>query len=98
MQASQPWVGRPDLLSPKQIARTKALTDAARAAKGTYGTVFNPATGRMMPALAGKVAETISGKLSPAERVSRARAAAAAYRARKRATAAYRKWKELAGA
>jgi len=84
MQVTQPWVGRPDLLSPAQIARTKALITAAKAAAGTFGVVFNPATGKMMPAIAGKVRDTISGKLAPAERLEHRRASAKAYRARRR--------------
>ena len=98
LQTVQPWVDRPDLLSAAQIARTKALTDAARAARGTFGVVFNPTTGRMMPAIAGKVAATIAGKLSPEERIARRRAAAAAYAARKRTGAPYLAWKAMAGA
>lgn len=98
LQTVQPWTDRPDLLSPAQIARTKALADAARGARGTFGVVFNPNTGRMMPAIAGKVAATISGKLSPTERLSRSRAAAAAAAARKRTGAPYLAWKAMAGA
>jgi len=98
LQETQPWVGRPDLLSPAQIARTAALASAARAARGTYGTVFNPATGRMMPAIAGRVAETISGRLSPEARIAAARRAAEAGRARKQVGAPYLRWKAMSGA
>jgi hypothetical protein len=89
LQTTQPWVGDPSKLSPKQIARTKALITAAKGAAGTYGTVYNPATGKMMPAIAAKVRDTIEGKLSPTERVEHRRAAAKAYRERKRARPEY---------
>lgn len=97
MQVTQPWVDRPDLLSPAQIERTRALSEAAMAARGTFGVVFNPATGKMMPAIAGKVRDTIAGKLTPEERIRRAREAAARYRARKRARPAYLRWAEMSG-
>jgi hypothetical protein len=97
VQQTQTWVGRPDLLSPAQIARTRALTEAARAARGTYGVVTNPATGRPMPAIAAKVRDTISGRLSPEERIARRRAAAAKYREAERARPSYLAWKAMAG-
>jgi len=84
LQTTQPWVGHPERLSPAQIKRTKALIDAAKAAKGTYGTVFNPATGKMMPAIAAKVRDTITGKLTPEERIKRRREAAKRYREKRR--------------
>jgi hypothetical protein len=89
LQTTQPWVGDPSNLSPKQIARTKALIKAAKAAAGTYGKVYNPATGKMMPAIAAKVRDTIEGKLTPTERVEHRRAAAKASRERKRAKPGY---------
>jgi hypothetical protein len=89
MQGTQPWVGDPSQLSPAQIARTKALISAAKAAAGTYGVVYNPATGKMMPAIAEKVRDTITGKLTPEERVRRRREAAKKYREKKRARPEY---------
>lgn len=89
MQTTQPWVGDPSKLSPAQIARTKALITAAKAAAGTYGVVYNPATGKMMPAIAEKVRDTITGKLAPEERVRRRREAAKKYREKKRARPEY---------
>lgn len=84
LQTVQPWVGDPSKLSDAQIARTKALIEAAKRAAGTYGTVMNPKTGRPMPAIAAKVAEIIAGKLSPEEKVKRRREAAAKYREKKK--------------
>jgi hypothetical protein len=84
MQTVQPWVGDPSKLSDKQIERTKALIEAAKAAAGTYGTVYNPRTGRMMPAIAAKVQEKVTGKLTPEEKVKRRREASKAYREKKR--------------
>lgn len=91
LQLGQPWVGDPSKLTDAQIKRTKALIEAARAAKGTLGTVINPKSkrGAPMPAIAKKVAETISGKLSPEERLARRRAAAEKYRAARRARPEY---------
>jgi hypothetical protein len=84
MQTTQPWVGDPSKLSLDQVKRTKALITAARAAAGTFGTVYNPATGKMMPAIAAKVRDTITGKLTPAERLEHRRAFAKRYREAKR--------------
>lgn len=97
MQWAQPWVGRPDKLKPAQIKRTKALAEAAKAAKGTFGTVTNPKTGRPMPAIAAKVAETIAGKLAPEERLRRRREAARKYAEKKRRSIYYQRWKAMAG-
>jgi len=97
LQNTQPWVGRPDLLSPDQIARTKALAETAKSLRGTYGVVYNPRTGRMMPAIAARVAEIIPGKLTPEERLSRRREAAARYREMKRARPEYQAWRLMAG-
>ncbi len=84
LQTTQPWVGHPERLSPSQIDRTKALIEAAKGAKGTYGTVYNPKTGKMMPAIAKKVQETIRGKLTPEEKIKRRREFAARYREARR--------------
>jgi hypothetical protein len=84
LQTTQPWVGDPSKLSPAQITRTRALITAAGAAKGTYGTVHNPATGKMMPAIAAKVRDTISGKLDLGTKLAHRRAAATAYASRRR--------------
>jgi len=89
MQTTQPWVGHPEKLSDAQIARTKALISAAKAAAGTFGTVLNPATGKMMPAIAAKVRDTITGKLTPEERVRRRREFAKRYREKKRTRPEY---------
>lgn len=84
MQITQPWVGHPERLSPNQIARTRALITAAKAAVGTFGVVFNPATGKMMPAIAAKVRDTITGKLTPEEKVTKRREMAKRYREERR--------------
>lgn len=84
MQQVQPWVGDPSKLSDAQIARTKALISAAKAAAGTYGTVINPKTGKPMPAIAAKVRDTITGKLTPEEKLRRRREAAKRYREARR--------------
>lgn len=84
LQTTQPWVGDPSKLSPKQIERTKALTSAAKGAAGTFGTVLNPKTGKLMPAIAAKVRDTITGKLTPAARLRARRAAAKRYAAARR--------------
>jgi len=89
LQITQPWVGDPSKLSDTQIARTKALITAAKAAVGTFGTVFNPATGRMMPNIAAKVRDTITGKLTPETRLEHRRASAKRYREAKRARPEY---------
>jgi hypothetical protein len=89
LQSCQPWVGNPAALSPDQIRRTAALIKAATAAKGTFGTVYNPATGRMMPAIAAKVRDTIEGKLTPETRIAHRRAFAERYRKSKRVRAEY---------
>ena len=98
LQTAQPWVGNPAALSPAQIRRTVALTSAATAARGTFGTVFNPATGRMMPAIAAKVRETITGKIGPEERITRRRAAAARYAEARRRRPEYLAYKALVAA
>ena len=84
MQTTQPWVGHPERLSPSQTARTKALITAAKEAAGTFGVVFNPATGKMMPAIAAKVRDTITGKLTPEERAAKRRELAKRYREERR--------------
>jgi hypothetical protein len=89
LQTCQPWVGNPAALSPAQIKRTAALIKAAVAAKGTYGTVYNPKTGRMMPAIAAKVRDTIEGKLTPEERIAHRRMFSERYRKEKRVRAEY---------
>lgn len=98
LQTAQHWVGNPAALSPAQIRRTVALTSAATAARGTFGTVFNPATGRMMPAIAAKVRDTITGKISPEERIARRRAVAAAYREERRKRPEYIAYRVLVAA
>lgn len=89
IQNVQPWVGHPAALSSEQLRRTSALTSAATGAKGTFGTTINPRTGRPMPAIAAKVRDTISGKLSPSEKLARRRAAYTKRIAAKHATPQY---------
>jgi len=89
LQTVQPWTGDPSKLSDAQIARTKALISAAKAAAGTYGTVINPKTGKPMPAIAAKVRDTITGKLTPEEKIRRRREAAKRYREKKRTRPEY---------
>jgi hypothetical protein len=97
MQEAQPWTTNLMSLSKKQMDRIKALVEAAKAAKGTYGTVFNPRTGRLMPAIAAEVAARISGKLTPEERLKRRREAAAAYRLKKPHPAGYEELRAIVG-
>ncbi|MEM2265515.1 MAG: hypothetical protein QW687_01600 [Candidatus Hadarchaeales archaeon] len=95
LQTCQPWVGNPAALTAAQVKRTAALIKAATAAKGTYGVVFNPRTGRMMPAIAKKVQETIEGKLTPEERIAHRRMFAERYRISRRARAEYQAYLEI---
>lgn len=95
LQRTQPWVGRPDLLSPAQLRRTKLLAETAKALRGTFGVGVNPKTGLPIPMIALKVGELIPEKLTPAERIRRKRAAAKAYREKLHERPAYQRWVEL---
>jgi hypothetical protein len=91
-QRAQPWVGRPENLSKKQLERAAALKAAAEACKDTTGaaTYKRRRPGRHrgeieeVPAIAVCVAEKVPGKVTVEELYARRRAYARKKRAEKK--------------
>ena len=96
VQTIQHWVGHPELLSDAQIARTAALAWCAQKHAGTYGTEFNPATGRPAPRIAMAVKREMEAQgwtyKSPEERAAARRAFSARNRFIRRQRVEWYQW------